>query len=78
MVWRTINSILNRTADKTIITTAFKVYGNIITIPKDISTEFYNYFTNIGKIYADKISPSTYEPDLYLKKRKYLMTNLYI
>ena len=70
IIWRTINTILNRSADNTIITTTFKVDGNIITDPKYISNEFCKFVTKIGKIYADKTSPSTYQPDVYLRKKR--------
>ena len=55
MIWRTINTILNRSADKTVITTAFKADVNIITEPKDVSNEFCKLFTTIGQICANKI-----------------------
>jgi len=68
MVWRTINSILNRSADKTIITTAFKVDSNIITNPKHISNEFCNLFYKYWKnIHNDKsiyLTPTDYNETL--------------
>ena len=70
MVWKTIKTILNRSTDKTIITKAFKVNGNTITDPKDISDEFCKFFTNIGTIYASNIPPSNNQSDSYLKKKR--------
>jgi hypothetical protein len=70
MVWKTINSILNRSTDKTMITKAFTVNGNTITDPKNISDEFCKFFTNIGTIYASNIPPSNSQSDIYLKKKR--------
>ena len=66
MVWKTLNTIINKSSDKRTIIQTFKVNGNSTSDPSDIADGFCNYFTNIGKAYSDAIIPSTKDHNHYL------------
>ena len=53
--WKTINSIIDRTNDKTSLPQNFTINNNKTSNSKEIADSFCNYFTNIGPKYANDI-----------------------
>ena len=53
MTWKAINGTLNRHKSKSKFPETFKLSnGKIISGPKEIATEFNDYFMSIGELYA--------------------------
>ena len=73
--WGVINTLIGRTNDKTTISDTFKINNSSIDDPEQVSNEFCNYFTNIGKQYANKI-PNCHIVITY--KIKYKVTCLWL
>ena len=60
-LWKTINKTIGKTSDKTSIINEIIVNMKRINNPRQISNNFCNYFSNIGKQFANKI-PSSKKP----------------
>jgi hypothetical protein len=67
--WGAINSLIGRTKDKTGISDTFKINNKQISDPQTISNEFCNFFTNIGKQYANDIPPSKFTFDQFMRNK---------
>jgi len=65
MTWRTINSLLGKSNDKSCIT-MLSVNNEQITDPKQISEHFVNHFTQVGKIQSEKILTSEKRSEDYM------------
>jgi hypothetical protein len=64
--WKVLNTIIGKTSDKSTISDTFIVNGNKETDKTIIANEFCNYFTNIGKQYAESIPNAKHTPAYYL------------
>ena len=67
--WKTVNSLLARTNDKTAVSDIFRYEDITISDPNIIANEFCKYFTNIGPEYASAIPKAQKTYDVYLKNR---------
>ncbi len=67
-----MNSIIGRTRNKTSISSTFIVDDKEETNEHVIANSFCDYFTNIGKQYADKISASQHSVEHYMKSERNL------
>lgn len=65
-LWQTLNKLIGRVKDKTSLTDSFLVNGQLITDQHHISNAFCDYFTNIGKLLAEKIPSPDKSFDGYL------------
>ena len=63
------NSLSGRTHNKSGISDTFEINDTLTNYANKISNEFSNYFTNIGKDYADKIPASRYALDHCLQHK---------
>ena len=61
-----LNNITGRSHDKTMISDTFIVNGDQVDDETVIANEFYSYFTNIGRQYAEAIPKSMKSPESYL------------
>ena len=67
-LWKMINKITNNTRDKSSLIEYLKI-DNIQTYnAKEIATEFANYFSSVGREYANKIEQSDSDIQTYLTK----------
>jgi hypothetical protein len=64
--WGVINSLIGRTNDKSTISDTFKINNISVNDPEQVSNEFCNFFTNIGKKYANEIPNSKLPHTHYL------------
>ena len=53
--WKTIRTLIGGENDKTTVTQTLMSNSNVITEPKEIASNFCNFFATIGQQYADKI-----------------------
>ena len=72
--WKTINSIIGKQNDKSNTAQRFKINGNLVSEPKQISNNFCDFFTNVGHDYASKIPKSKYDAKHYLHLNKIKQT----
>ncbi len=68
--WNIMNSIIGRTRNKTSIPSTFIVNGREETNELAIANSFCDYFTNIGKQYADKIPDAQHSVEYYMKSER--------
>ena len=68
--WKTINSIIGKTNDKTSIPQAFTINGEKTTNSKEIADNFCSYFTNIGPKYANEIPKPTNNSSYHLHNNR--------
>ena len=73
--WRTINSILGKTNDKSSISDSFNIDGSNSSDPGVISDNFCKFFTTIGPTSARKINKSQTSYDIYLNSNKQPLQN---
>ena len=67
--WKTVNSLLARTRNKTCVSDIFRYNDTTLSDPGHIANEFCKYFTNIGPEFASAI-PEAHKPyDFYLNNR---------
>ena len=67
-LWKMMNKITNNTRDKSSLIECLTI-GNIQTYnAKEITTEFANYFSSVGRKYANKIEQSDSDIHTYLTK----------
>jgi hypothetical protein len=67
--WGVINSLIGRTNDKSTISDTFKINNISVNDPEQVSNEFCNFFTNIGKKYANEIPNSKLPHTHYLQNK---------
>lgn len=65
--WNTLNEVLNRSNDKTSISSSFKIDTNIENNPSCIAEKFSEFFSEIGPKYASNIPPSSKNYKNYMK-----------
>ena len=70
--WGVINSLIGKTNDKSSISETFKINNAPINDPELIANEFYKFFTNIGKKYANDIPTSQFSFDHYMGNKSNL------
>ena len=66
-LWKTINKTIGKTNDKTSVISEIIVNAKRINNPRQISNNFCNYFSNVGKQFANKIPSSKKPINDYLK-----------
>ena len=64
--WKVLNSIVGRTKDKSRVSDTFLIEGKKETCCAKIADNFCEYFTNIGKQYAEAIPKSNKLPQQYM------------
>ena len=65
--WNIMNSVIGRTRDKSSIPDTFMINNKSESSQQIIADSFCHYFTNIGKQFADAITPSKHSFESYLK-----------
>ena len=65
-LWKTINKIVGKTNDKSTVISELVVHNKTLTHPVEISNQFCNYFSNVGKNFAEKIPKSKKSIEEYL------------
>ena len=65
--WNIMNSVIGRTRDKSSIPDTFMINNKSESSKQIIADSFCHYFTNIGKQFADAITPSKHTFESYLK-----------
>ena len=70
--WNIMNSVIGRARDKTSISDTFIINDKRENSEKIISNSFCDYFTNIGKSFADKIPPAQHSYKWYMKSKRNL------
>jgi hypothetical protein len=68
--WKTIRTLIGGENDKTTVTQTFMSNNNVIWEPKEIASNFCNFFSTIGQQYADKIPQPVKPYDHCLTKNK--------
>ena len=66
-LWALTNEIIKKERNKSNIIEALNVNGEVIRGPQKIANEFCNFFSNVGKNYANKVAQSTKELKAYLQ-----------
>ena len=65
-LWKTINKIVGKTNDKSTVISELIVQNKTLTHPVEISNQFCNYFSNVGKNFAEKIPKNKKPIEEYL------------
>lgn len=65
LTWKTINSLLGKSNDKSCVT-MLSINGEQITDPKQINEYFVNHFANVGKTQSEKIPTSKKKSEDYM------------
>ena len=67
-LWQTLNNVIGKHRDKTCCIDSLRVDNLIITSPAEISDKMCDYFSNVGKNYANKIKRPKKDINSYLSK----------
>ena len=62
-----MNSVIGRSQNKSSIPDTFMIYNKSESNKQIIADSFCQYFTNIGKQFADAMTPSRHSFESYLK-----------
>ena len=68
--WNIMNSVIYRTRNKSSIPDTFMINNKRESNKEIIADSFCQYFTNIGKQFADAITPSKHSFESYLKSER--------
>ena len=68
--WKTINTIIGRTNDKSSITQSFTINDNTDSDPNTLADNFCEYFTNIGPQFANNIPTPIHNAKYYLNLKQ--------
>ena len=66
-LWSTLNELIGKKNDKSIISDTFIIDDKPVTDPNTISNEFCKYYSSIGNTFASKIPDSKYGSERFLK-----------
>ena len=65
-LWKLINNAINKTNDKSCIVEKIKIDNLLVNDPKKIANHFGEYFSTVGKKYANKISSPKIDINTYI------------
>ena len=66
-LWSLMNEVIKKEKNKTNVISYLQVENRLIRNPKGIAKEFNQYFSNVGKTYANKVRKSKKELNAYLE-----------
>ena len=75
-MWQTLNNVIGQHRDKSCCIESLKVDNLTITDPSKISNSMCNYFSNVGKHFANKIKRPKKDINSYLEKIRRNSTNM--